>query len=122
MAAILNLSRRSFLLGSASAGGGLILGFVALAAARSGGSLPAIASELGFVLLLFGCVVLHELGHALAARRYGIRTESITLYPIGGVARLERMPERLVQELIVALAGPAVNVAIAAALCSPAGS
>jgi stage IV sporulation protein FB len=85
------------------------------------GGAPAALEGVLFILLLFLCVLLHEFGHIVAAQRYGVRTPDVTLLPIGGVARLERIPEEPRQELVIALAGPAVNLAIAALLFLAAG-
>jgi stage IV sporulation protein FB len=93
----------------------LFLAWIGVARWIEGGAAAAAEGVL-LILAIFACVLAHEYGHALAARRYGIKTPDITLLPIGGLARLERMPTKPSEEIVVALAGPAVNVVIAAAL------
>ncbi len=94
----------------------VLLVWIGLSLWSSQQSAVAALTGVGFILALFLCVLLHEFGHALTARQFGVRTRDITLLPIGGVARLERMPDKPVQELLVAIAGPAVNLAIATVL------
>ncbi|HEX4174105.1 MAG TPA: site-2 protease family protein [Acetobacteraceae bacterium] len=93
----------------------LLLLWITITYYIQGGTQAAIQG-VTFVVLVFVCIVLHEFGHVLAAKRYGVQTPDITLLPIGGVARLSRIPEHPGQELVIALAGPAVNVIIAAFL------
>src|SRR5215813_6811736 len=99
----------------------LFLGWIFAASWASGGP-QAAWQGLAFLLLLFACVVAHEFGHIFTARAFGIPTPDVTLLPIGGVARLERIPEKPSEELLVAIAGPLVNVAIAILLILLAGA
>ena len=98
----------------------LFLVWIAFSAWSRGGAAAAVDSTL-FIVLLFACVVLHEFGHIAAARRYGIATPEVTLLPIGGVASLQRLPSDPGQELVVALAGPAVNLVIGLVLIAALG-
>lgn len=91
----------------------LILAWVAFASYQREQTGEAVLRGIVYLLAVFFIVVLHELGHALTARRFNIPTRDITLYPIGGVARLERMPDKPLQEFLVAIAGPAVNGVLA---------
>lgn len=92
----------------------ILLAFVALMGMNGGQGIAGALDAVLFISAMFFCVLLHEFGHVFAARGYGIRTPDITLLPIGGVARLERMPRRPAHELVVAVCGPLVNVGIAA--------
>jgi len=97
------------------------LAWIGFSAWQQGG--PAAARDsLDFIILLFVCVVLHEFGHILVARRYGIQAPEVTLLPIGGVASLQSMPEKPSQEFAIAIAGPAVNFVIAIVLLLLVGS
>ncbi len=93
----------------------LLVAFWAFAGYQEGGA-PGAVSAVIMLVALFACVLLHEFGHITMARRFGVRTPDVLILPIGGVARLERIPDEPRQELLIALAGPAVTVAIAAAL------
>jgi Zn-dependent protease/CBS domain-containing protein len=91
----------------------LILLWIVYSSYMAGASITGIMINVAFLLSLFACVVLHEFGHALTARRFGVKTRDIILSPIGGIARLDRLPEKPMQEFLVAVAGPLVNIAIA---------
>jgi Zn-dependent protease/CBS domain-containing protein len=91
----------------------LLLAWIALSYIVRGAGLAASAIGLALVVAVFAIIVIHELGHALVARHFGIKTRDIMLLPIGGIASLERMPERPSQELAVALVGPAINLVLA---------
>lgn len=93
----------------------LFLAWIGFSGYQSGGMAAARDSVL-FIVTIFACVVLHEFGHILTARRYGVTSSEVTLLPIGGVADVNRMPDKPYQELLIALAGPAVNIVIAVTL------
>jgi Zn-dependent protease len=92
---------------------GLILIFILFSFIKEGSGPFEILVAFGILMVLSTSVLLHEFGHSLTARRYGVNTQDIILTPIGGIARLERMPDKPRQEFLVAIAGPMVNVVIA---------
>ncbi|MCA9677001.1 MAG: site-2 protease family protein [Myxococcales bacterium] len=100
----------------------LLLAWLVIVAVEAGAGATAVAIDAAFLLALFATVVVHELGHATMARRFGIRTHAITLLPIGGVASLERMPERPRDELAIAIAGPLTSLGLAGLLFAIAGA
>lgn len=91
----------------------LLIGWILVVSSQATGNILSAAWSVLFVLSIFGCVILHELGHALVAQHFGIKTRSITLYPIGGIAQLETIPKRPREELLISVAGPVVNIIIA---------
>ena len=93
----------------------LLLAYYGYDGWQSGG-VPGLGWNLGLIVLFFVCVILHELGHSLTARRYGVNVPRILLLPIGGMAEFDRIPRKPSQELLITVAGPAVNFALAAAL------
>ncbi len=94
----------------------ILIAWILISHFRQGSDLLDALIGVGFILTIFVCVILHELGHALTARRFGIKTKNITILPIGGLANMEKMPEKPSQELWVAIMGPMVNVVIAVGL------
>src|SRR5215472_7874276 len=99
----------------------IFLAWIFIASWASAG--PASAwGAVAFMILLFVCVLAHEFGHIFTARAFGVPTPDVTLLPIGGVARLARIPEAPWEEFLIAIAGPLVNVAIAFALVAFAGA
>jgi len=91
----------------------ILIGWVLISQLSQGSTLQQALWPVGFILAVFACVTFHEYGHALAARKYNVSTQKITLLPIGGIASLEKIPDKPSEELVVAAAGPLVNVVIA---------